>query len=67
MQIFNHAITALAAALVLSIVLEYVPRERGVGRTEALQEAVRVRLRPILMTSATMIFGMLPLALKLEA
>jgi HSP20 family molecular chaperone IbpA len=41
-------------------------RERGVGRTEALQEAVRVRLRPILMTSATMIFGMLPLALKLE-
>jgi HSP20 family molecular chaperone IbpA len=27
---------------------------------------VRVRLRPILMTSATMIFGMLPLALKLE-
>jgi HSP20 family molecular chaperone IbpA len=41
-------------------------RERGMGRTEALQEAVRVRLRPILMTSATMIFGMLPLALKLE-
>jgi len=41
-------------------------RERGMGRTEALQEAVRVRLRPILMTSCTMIFGMLPLALKLE-
>jgi HSP20 family molecular chaperone IbpA len=36
------------------------------GRTEALQEAVKVRLRPILMTSCTMIFGMLPLALKLE-
>ncbi|MBV9323519.1 MAG: efflux RND transporter permease subunit [Chloroflexi bacterium] len=130
-QIFNQAITALAAALVLSIVLEYmllvalyeswllpfvrmltVPlgllggltmllvtgntinifsiigmimgeglvaksgillidytktlQERGIGRTEALQEAVRVRLRPILMTSCTMIFGMLPLALKLE-
>jgi HAE1 family hydrophobic/amphiphilic exporter-1 len=130
-QIFNQAITALSAALVLSIVLEYmllvalyeswlfplvrmltVPlgmigaflllwltgntinifsiigmimgeglvaksgillvdyantlRERGMGRTEALQEAVKVRLRPILMTSATMIFGMLPLALKLE-
>lgn len=130
-QVFNQAIAALAAALVLSIVLEYmllaalyeswlfplvrmltVPlgmigaiialiltgntinifsiigmimgeglvaktgillidytntlRERGVGRTEALQEAVRVRLRPILMTSCTMIFGMLPLALKLE-
>jgi hydrophobic/amphiphilic exporter-1 (mainly G- bacteria), HAE1 family len=130
-QIFNQAITALGAALVLSVVLEYmllvalyeswlfpivrmltVPlgmvgafilllvtgntinifsiigmimgeglvaksgillvdyantlRERGMGRTEALREAVRVRLRPILMTSATMIFGMLPLALKLE-
>jgi HAE1 family hydrophobic/amphiphilic exporter-1 len=130
-QIFNQAITALAAALVLSIILEYmvlvalyeswllpfvrlltVPlgllgglvmllvtgntinifsiigmimgeglvaksgillidytntlRERGVGRLQALQEAVRVRLRPILMTSATMVFGMLPLALKLE-
>jgi hydrophobic/amphiphilic exporter-1 (mainly G- bacteria), HAE1 family len=131
-QIFNQAITALAAALVLSLVLEYmllvalyeswlfplvrmltVPlgmvggflllwatgntvnifsiigmimgeglvaksgillvdytntlRERGWERLQALQEAVRVRLRPILMTSATMIFGMLPLALKLEA
>jgi HAE1 family hydrophobic/amphiphilic exporter-1 len=131
-QIFNQAIAALSAALVLSVVLEYmllvalyeswlfplvrmltVPlgliggfvllwltgntvnifsiigmimgeglvaksgillvdyantlRERGVARTQALQEAVRVRLRPILMTSCTMIFGMLPLALKLEA
>jgi HSP20 family molecular chaperone IbpA len=41
-------------------------RERGVPRLQALQEAVKVRLRPILMTSATMVFGMLPLALKLE-
>ncbi len=41
-------------------------RKRGVGRTEALSEAARVRLRPILMTTATMSFGMLPLALKLE-
>src|SRR5437764_12920118 len=37
------------------------------ARTEALAQAARTRLRPILMTSATMIFGMLPLALKLEA
>ncbi len=41
-------------------------RKRGMGRTEALAEAARVRLRPILMTTATMSFGMLPLALKLE-
>jgi hydrophobic/amphiphilic exporter-1 (mainly G- bacteria), HAE1 family len=41
-------------------------RKRGVPRTQALAEAARVRLRPILMTTATMSFGMLPLALKLE-
>src|SRR5438067_1984109 len=41
-------------------------RKRGMGRTEALSEAARVRLRPILMTTSTMSFGMLPLALKLE-
>jgi hydrophobic/amphiphilic exporter-1 (mainly G- bacteria), HAE1 family len=41
-------------------------RKRGFGRTEALSEAARVRLRPILMTTATMTCGMLPLALKLE-
>jgi HAE1 family hydrophobic/amphiphilic exporter-1 len=41
-------------------------RKRGMGRTEALSEAARVRLRPILMTTATMTCGMLPLALKLE-
>jgi HAE1 family hydrophobic/amphiphilic exporter-1 len=41
-------------------------RKRGLSRTEALAEAARVRLRPILMTTATMTCGMLPLALKLE-
>src|SRR5207248_5322977 len=41
-------------------------RKRGLPRTEALAESARVRLRPILMTTATMSFGMLPLALKLE-
>ncbi len=41
-------------------------RAEGVSRTQALAEAARTRLRPILMTSATMIFGMFPLALKLE-
>jgi HAE1 family hydrophobic/amphiphilic exporter-1 len=41
-------------------------RRRGMERTAALAEAARVRLRPILMTTGTMSFGMLPLALKLE-
>jgi HAE1 family hydrophobic/amphiphilic exporter-1 len=41
-------------------------RERGLSRTDALVESARTRLRPILMTSAVMVFGMFPLALKLE-
>jgi hydrophobic/amphiphilic exporter-1 (mainly G- bacteria), HAE1 family len=42
-------------------------RQRGLGRHEALLEAGYVRLRPIAMTTSTIIFAMLPLALKLEA
>src|SRR5437762_6853878 len=41
-------------------------RKQGVERTQALADATRARLRPILMTSATMVFGMFPLALKFE-
>ena len=42
-------------------------RERGMAMREALQEAGKTRLRPIVMTTATMIFGMMPLALALGA
>jgi HAE1 family hydrophobic/amphiphilic exporter-1 len=40
-------------------------RRSGASRLEALVEAGAVRLRPIMMTTAAMIFGMLPIALAL--
>lgn len=39
-------------------------RERGLGLAEALIEAGKERLRPILMTTVAMILGMLPIALS---
>ncbi len=38
-------------------------RRQGMGIAEAAIDAAAVRLRPILMTSLTMVFGLLPLAL----
>jgi len=40
-------------------------RLKGTPRTQALIEAGAVRLRPIMMTTAAMIFGMLPIALAM--
>ena len=42
-------------------------RRQGTPRREALIGAARVRLRPILMTTLAMIFGMLPLAFEIGA
>jgi HAE1 family hydrophobic/amphiphilic exporter-1 len=40
-------------------------RERGAKRADALVDAGELRLRPIVMTTLAMIFGMLPTALAL--
>ncbi len=49
------------------LLLDFANRRRadGVAREDALLESGRIRLRPILMTTAAMIFGMLPLAFAL--
>jgi hydrophobe/amphiphile efflux-1 (HAE1) family protein len=41
-------------------------RKAGMDTAEALLQAGLVRMRPILMTTAAMVFGMLPLALALD-
>ena len=41
-------------------------RKTGVSTAEALLQAGMVRMRPIMMTTAAMIFGMLPMALALD-
>ena len=47
------------------LLMEYAStrRRQGMGIVEAALDAAAVRLRPILMTSLTMVFGLLPLAL----
>ncbi len=42
-------------------------REQGLSRRAAIEEAAAIRLRPVLMTTAAMVFGMVPLILATGA
>ncbi len=47
------------------VLIDYINtlRGRGLGKTEAIVEAGRARLRPILMTALTTVVGLIPMAL----
>jgi HAE1 family hydrophobic/amphiphilic exporter-1 len=52
-------------AIVLVDAVNLLRRERGMDVASAVVEGARLRLRPILMTTATTVLGLLPLALGL--
>jgi HAE1 family hydrophobic/amphiphilic exporter-1 len=52
-------------AILLIDFAKWAREERGLARREALIEAGRIRLRPILMTTLALIAGMIPVALGL--
>ena len=78
MLVLTHTtlqITALVGLIILVgivvnngiVLVDYIKQllERGMNLVEAAAEAARSRLRPVLMTAATTILAMIPLALEL--
>src|SRR4051812_25459588 len=59
------AIGVTVANAILLVTFAEHARRQGTPPTEAALEAARARMRPVLMTSAAMIVGMLPMALAL--
>jgi len=51
---------------ILIVEFSGILHERGMGMKEAVVEACKVRLRPILMTSLATLLGLLPMALGIE-
>jgi HAE1 family hydrophobic/amphiphilic exporter-1 len=51
------------------VLLDFVNKlyKQGLSRTEAVREGVRIRLRPILLTTLTTTLGLLPMALGIPA
>ena len=49
------------------VLVDYINklRERGLEKTQAILQAGQARLRPIIMTTATTVLGLLPMALGL--
>jgi HAE1 family hydrophobic/amphiphilic exporter-1 len=54
-------------AIVLVHTVNLLRRERGMAPLDAVVEAGRLRLRPILMSSATTVLGLMPMALGIGA
>lgn len=58
---------AILNGLVLISYMTELRENQGIDLKSAIQEAVKVRLRPVLMTAATDVLGFLPMALAMSA